>query len=241
MPDWSFVLLLSAAAFAGSLVSGLAGFAFSAVAGAILLHVMPPVEAVPLMMACSLPVQCAAMLSCSRRAPWRASLLLIGGGLVGVIPAVWLLQRIDTGPFRIAFGLLVACYAAYMLLRPAAHPRPRSKRQDMLIGLGGGLIGGLTAMPGALPTIWCDMRGVPKHEQRACVQPFIVTMQVFALILLMSQNGLSSKILIDATLSVPALAAGTAAGLMLYTRLKDLTFRRVVLGTLLFSGLTLVF
>src|SRR5258707_2201419 len=45
-------LLLSSAVFAGAFVSSLAGFAFSAVAGGILLHVLPPIEALPLMMAC---------------------------------------------------------------------------------------------------------------------------------------------------------------------------------------------
>jgi hypothetical protein len=37
-------LLLSVAVFSGSFVSGLAGFAFSAVAGGILLHVLQPIE-----------------------------------------------------------------------------------------------------------------------------------------------------------------------------------------------------
>jgi hypothetical protein len=27
-------------------------------------------------------------------------------------------------------------------------------------------ISGLTAMPGALPTIWCDLNGVPNAQQR---------------------------------------------------------------------------
>ena len=47
-------MVLSAGVFAGALVSGAAGFAFSAVAGAMLLHVLPPLEAVPLMMICSI-------------------------------------------------------------------------------------------------------------------------------------------------------------------------------------------
>ena len=48
-------LIVSAGIFAGAVVSGLVGFAFSAVAGAFLLHVLPPTDAVPLMMACSRP------------------------------------------------------------------------------------------------------------------------------------------------------------------------------------------
>ena len=50
-------LIVGLGLFAGAVVSGLMGFAFSAVAGAILLHVLPPSEAVPLMMACSTVTQ----------------------------------------------------------------------------------------------------------------------------------------------------------------------------------------
>ena len=51
MPDVTTLMLLSVAVFAGAFVSGLSGFAFSAVAGAILLRVFQPLEAVPPMMA----------------------------------------------------------------------------------------------------------------------------------------------------------------------------------------------
>ena len=46
MPDLATNVLLSVAVFAGAFVSGLAGFAFSAVAGAILLRIFQPLEAV---------------------------------------------------------------------------------------------------------------------------------------------------------------------------------------------------
>jgi len=52
-PDIASYFLLCAAVFAVAFVSGLAGFAFSAVAGGIILHMLEPLEAVPLMMACS--------------------------------------------------------------------------------------------------------------------------------------------------------------------------------------------
>jgi hypothetical protein len=50
VPDLATNVLLSVAAFAGAFVSSLAGFAFSAVAGAILLRVFQPMEAVPLLL-----------------------------------------------------------------------------------------------------------------------------------------------------------------------------------------------
>ena len=59
-------LLLVLGVFAGAVVSGFCGFAFSAVAGAILLHALPPSEAVPLMMMCSVLVQSVCLVSLRR-------------------------------------------------------------------------------------------------------------------------------------------------------------------------------
>src|SRR5215475_3611480 len=118
MADVTSFLLLSVAVFLGAFVSGLAGFAFSAVAGAILLHVRLPMEAVPLMMACSVGVQATNLWALRHSIQWKQSLVLVLGGLLGVPIAVWLLQVADTRTFREGFGLFVAIYAGYMLFRP---------------------------------------------------------------------------------------------------------------------------
>jgi uncharacterized protein len=241
MPDLGSFLLLSLAVFSGAFVSGLAGFAFSAVAGGILLHVLEPIEAVPLMMSCSIGVQAASLWAMRQSIRWRQSMILIVSGLLGVPIALWLLHAADTRMFREGFGLLVACYAAYMLFRPATRG-VRSTRPGVgaLVGFGGGLVGGLTAMPGALPTIWCDLRGVQKEEQRALVQPFIAMMQTFALAMMVIRQDLSSKVVLDLVLSLPALLAGSALGIFAFRRVNDIVFRRVILSVLLVSGLLLL-
>jgi uncharacterized membrane protein YfcA len=157
------------------------------------------------------------------------------------VRGTFLLQRVDTWLFRVGFGVFIAGYSAYMLLRTAAARRPCTGGVigEGLVGFGGGLIGGLTAMPGALPTIWCDLHGLPKGEQRGVVQPFILMMQLVALALLLPRVAWSSGMLFDLAVSIPALAAGTAVGVMLFGRVNDSVFRRVVLTTLLVSGLTL--
>jgi uncharacterized membrane protein YfcA len=232
--------LMAFAVFAGAVVSGFTGFAFSAVAGAILLHVAPPGEAVPLMMICSVIVQSINLVSLRRHIDWRGSAMLIIGGLFGLPPALYLLLHADAGVFRICFGIFLATYAGYMLFRPAARRWKHAVglRYEGAIGFAGGLVGGLTAMPGVAPTIWCDLRGIPKDRQRGLVQPYITAMQIAALGLLAARHGLSRVMLGHILLSLPVLAAGAFVGLMLFGRVNDGLFRRVLLGVLLLSGLT---
>jgi uncharacterized protein len=243
MPDLTTDLLLSAAVFAGAFVSGLAGFAFSAVAGAVLLRIFQPLEAVPLMMACSIGVQGANLWALRRNIQWGSSLILIAGGALGIPIAIYLLQNTNTYVLRTGFGIIVSLYAAYMLFRPALARASGTAGRHLiaLIGFGGGLIGGLTAMPGAVPTIWCDMRGMPKGDQRGLVQPFIAIMQLFALALLLGHHSLSTKVVVDLAISLPALLAGTLLGIVAFRNINEVGFRRTILVVLLFSGISLAF
>ncbi|MGJ5048889.1 sulfite exporter TauE/SafE family protein [Bradyrhizobium oligotrophicum] len=234
-------LLLSAAVFFGAFVSGLAGFAFSAVAGAILLHSLQPLEAVPLMMACSVGVQATNLWALRSSIRWKDSFVLILGGLLGVPLALWLLHNADARVFQQVFGATIAIYAGYMLFKPALGSlQPMNRGRTAIVGFGGGLIGGLTAMPGALPTIWCEMHGLPKTEQRGVVQPFIAAIQLASLAAMLARQDLSSKVIIDLALSIPALFAGTALGILAFRRINDALFRKMILGILLLSGVLLV-
>ena len=232
--------LLAVATFIGAVVSGVAGFAFSAAAGAFLLHGIAPQEAVPLMMACSIGVQAASLLWLRQVMRWRDSCKFIIGGIVGVVPALYLLTHLDATLFRIGFGVFLSSYAAYMLLRPrmAMLQRATAVIYDGAVGFAGGLIGGLTAMPGAAPIIWCDLRGLPKEQQRGVVQPFIAAMQLASMVLLSGSGQLSTDIIGDLAVAAPAVAVGTALGIYMFGKVDEVSFRRIVLGALLVSGIS---
>ena len=242
LPDLLPWAVVSVGIFAGAIVSGLVGFAFSAVAGSILLHLLSPAEAIPLMMACSTVTQVISLVALRATVKWNGNLLLISSGMVGVFPALYLLRHVDTETFRLGFGIFLALYAGFMLLQPTAARRgaePGYVRQ-VAVGFGGGLIGGLTAMPGALPTMWCDLRGLPKERQRAIVQPYITTLQIFALAVMGSRGGLSRDLALQLVLYLPALAVGAWLGIAIFRKIDHLLFRRLVLVLLLVSGLLFI-
>ena len=85
------------------------------------------------------------------------------------------------------------------------------------------------------------MRGISKRGQRGLVQPFIAVMQIYAIILLFGQQGFSSKTALDLAVSVPAMFAGTALGIIAFRHVNELVFRKIILVLLLLSGRALVF
>jgi uncharacterized protein len=240
--DGSLMALLSAM-FLGGFVSGISGFAFSAVAGAILLQVYPPAFAVPLMMACALVAQLYGLLSLRGSMKWREALPLIVGGAVGIPIGLYALQSTDAHTFRMGFGAFLAVYAAYMLFWPATFVTRKSEGDvaTSAIGFAGGVVGGLTAFPGALPTIWCDLRGFPKDVKRGMTQPYIALMQFLGIFLVCLQGDLSAEFLSKFLWSLPAVVAGSVLGLALFGKVNDLMFRRIVLAALLMSGLAMLY
>jgi uncharacterized protein len=82
---------------------------------------------------------------------------------------------------------------------------------------------------------------VPKERQRGLVQPFILGMQVLALVTLVCMPGAIHRDLVkDVLLSLPALAAGTFVGIRLFGRVDEARFRRAVLLLLLVSGALMI-
>jgi uncharacterized protein len=226
--------------FIGAMAAGLAGFAFSAIAGALIFHWLDPIEAVPLLLACSITTQLFSISRLWQAIRWRECLPYLLGGFAGIPLGAKLLEGFSPRLFALGFGLFLVCYSVYMLLRPGLVCRSGGRLAEMAAGFAGGITGGATAFPGAIPTIWCSLRGLSKLEQRGIVQPFILVMQVATLIYFSRLGLLVSSTLPIFLCCVPAVIAGTWLGLHLFNRVDDARFKQLVLLFLLVSGATLM-
>jgi uncharacterized protein len=226
------------AVFLGGIVSGFAGFAFSAVAGAILLQCLDPMVAIPLMMACTVVSQATTLILLRRRLEWRETISMTVSGAVGLPIGLCLLAFAEPRIVRIGFGVFLAIYAVCMLMKPSFPvARPFAGLVTRcVVGFGGGVIGGVTAMPGALPVMWCELRAIPKEQQRAIVQPFILCMQVLGLALLAFSFHVHRELGTKILEVLPALAIGIAIGFFLYTKINEAGFHRLILLLLMLSG-----
>ena len=171
------------AVFAASTVSSIAGFAFSALCGALLFHLMDtPVYVVHVMIVCSIAIQMLSVAKLWRTIDWRCLAVFLIGGLLGVPAGVYLLLHLPTTTYRTVIGSLLIIYGSYLLLRPTARSLRLGPVSDVCAGFLGGITGGLAGFPGAFVTIWCGLKGWDKAHQRGVYQPFILSMQPVTLI-----------------------------------------------------------
>jgi uncharacterized membrane protein YfcA len=233
------------AVLAASAVSSIAGFAFSALCGAVLFHMLDSrVYAVQVMTVASIAIQSLSVLALWRSIDWRSLPVYLAGGVIGVPAGVWLLLNLDAGAYREAIGCLLIAYGGYLLMRHRSHSIRTGPAADACAGFLGGITGGLAAFPGAAVTIWCSLKGWDKARQRGVYQPFILFMQPVTLIAisLMQPPSLQTTAPLEwkTLIFVPAALLGTWLGLNIFKRLSDRQFELAVCGLLILSGVGLV-
>jgi uncharacterized membrane protein YfcA len=135
--------------------------------------------------------------------------------------------------------VLLVIYSVYGLVRPALKPVPGNVAIDAGIGFFNGLLGGLTGLGGIIVTVWCQLRGWPKDVQRAVFQPVILAAGVVSAISFAFAGVVTAETVKLYLLGLPALAAGLWLGFMLYGKLDETAFRKMVLWLLLLAGLSL--
>lgn len=239
----SFYLLLVAGAAAGGLINGLAGFGTALLALGFWLQIMPPVQAVSMVVFMSVVsgLQGVWIVRHSILSqPVRLARFVIPG-LIGIPMGVAALSVLDPTIIKLTIAGIMILYGGFFSLRKAL---PKLERPtpvvDAGVGFIGGVLGGAASLSGALPTMWCAMRPWTKSETRAVLQPYnVIVLAVTAVIL--AFNGAytwNSMKLIAFALPVTLLSA--QVGIMLFKHLNDDLFRRLIIALMFLSGFILL-
>jgi uncharacterized protein len=244
MPQHSgYSLAIMIALVFSACVSSVVGFAFSAIAGASLYHlVKSPVEAVNIMLWCSIAIQLYSVIILWKHIKWIRVFPFLAGGLITVVPFCWLVLHISTDRYLLVIGIFIGSYGIYRFFqKPSAVSLGKRKCLviDFITGAFGGITGPFAAFPGAAIAIWCCMRGWDKIEQRSTFQPYILIMQIVTLLILTSMSGGSNLNLSYSLFAIPVLF-GCYIGLMLFKRLSNQQFSKLLAIFLLVSGISMI-
>lgn len=171
---------------------------------------------------------------------WRLA-PFVAGGLLGLPLGLALLPRLDVPLFRALLGALLVTWCPLMLLAPRLPRIVRGGRLgDAASGLAGGVMGGLGGFTGAMPTLWCTLRGFDKDTQRAVIQNFNLAMLSVTFAAYLWQGIATREMLPSLALVLPAMLVPALIGMRVYIGISELAFRRIVLLLLTASGVALL-
>ena len=238
--DSATLALLLAGAAAGGFINGLAGFGTALFALGFWLQAMPPAEAVAL--AASLSVLSGVQgVWVVRRAvvPLRLAQFLLPA-LIGLPVGVALLQIVDSTVLKVLVGVLLLTYGGWFSLREIPRLTVQSSWWDRLVGFLGGVLGGMAGLSGALPMLWCVLRGWPKAQTRAVLQPFNVAVLAIAVLGYALLGELDRSFAIKLLIALPITLIAAQCGIALFARLSDARYTRLLVVLMLLSGVSLL-
>jgi uncharacterized membrane protein YfcA len=239
--DLHQIVLVLLGALAGGLVNGLTGFGTGITAMGIWLYAISPPVAASLVIICSVVSQAQTLPMIWRAIEWSRVLPFLVPGLLGVPIGTWLLPQIDPRAFKVGVGLFLVGYAGYVLARRAHAASAFGGRiADGVVGFGGGLLGGLTGLSGVFPIVWTDIRGWSKEQRRGVLQAFNISILSVALLVHAMSGLLNRHVALATAAALPGTIVGAWLGSLLYRRLGDRGFQKVVMALLFVSGLVLI-
>jgi uncharacterized membrane protein YfcA len=235
------VVLVLLGALAGGTVNGLTGFGTGLTAMGLWLYAISPTTAASLVIICSVVSQFQTLPMIWRTIRWERVLPLVVPGVLGVPIGTWLLPHIEPRFFKIGVGSFLIVYSAYVLARKVEINSAWGGRiTDGVVGFGGGVLGGLTGFSGVLPIVWTDVRGWAKEQRRGVVQAFNLSILSLALVSHAISGLLTRQVALVAAIALPGTILGAWLGSLIYRRLADRGYQRVVMMLLLLSGLALI-
>ena len=235
------IVIVFVGALAGGLVNGLTGFGTALTVLGIWLYAIPPTVAATLVILCSVMSQLQTLPMIWRTIRWEYVLAFVVPGLVGVPIGTYLLPHIDPRLFKIGIGVFLVSYTGYVLMRRAQMKITwGGEAADCVVGFAGGILGGIAGLSGVLPVVWTDARGWTKEHRRGVVQIFNMAILSLALVSHAVSGFLTREVAVAAIAALPGTIGGAWLGALIYRRIADRNYSRVIMTLLLISGVILI-
>ena len=237
------IVMVALGSFAGGFINGLAGFGTALFALGFFLSVMPPLEAVAVVVVLSVTsgFQGLWIVRHTMRSFAGRLLRFLVPGLIGIPLGLAALSFLDASTLRLVIAGFLLLYGGYFSLRRSLPKfETHTPVADATVGFLGGILGGAASLSGALPTMWCSMRPWPKAETRAVLQPFNVGILGTTAVLLWAKGAYESHTVLYLAIAIPISFIGALLGIFVFQRLSDDLFRRLLIAMCLLSGLILL-
>lgn len=224
---------------AASFVMGLAGFGIGLVSLAFLPFLMPPATAVVLMTLYAFVFALGVFVQLRRDVAPAAIGDLVMGTVAGMPLGVWVLATLPAATLNRLIGLMLL--AAVALEWRGLYPeRLPGRGWGLGAGVLAGMIGGAVGTPGPPVILYAATQGWSPRTTKANLQAFFAVNQAVILAGYWWAGLLTREVWrLAAVFALPAIV-GLVGGVILFDRIDQVRFRRIVFALLLASGTVLL-
>ncbi|MDO9525148.1 MAG: sulfite exporter TauE/SafE family protein [Gemmobacter sp.] len=216
--------VLALAVTLAGLVRGFAGFGSGLVYMPIAGAVLPPAQAVAVLVLIDLIGPMANVPGALRNGAGREVLILVGGMLVGVPLGIWALLALSPESFRWGTSLLGLTTVAALALGWQWRG-PRGPRVTAAVGCVSGIVGGATALPGPPVILYYMASPLPVAQIRANMTLFLVLVDVMLTAMLALAGQLSVPLAMLSALLLVPFTLGNLVGSRLFHPDRVATYR----------------
>ena len=229
---WEATGLALGMIFLAGLLRGFTGFGFSLAAVPLLSLIMPPAQAVPVVLLLQSAVGVAGLQASMRIADWRSVRTLALGAAAVTPVGTWGLAHLPAAPVRLMIAAVVLAGAA-VLARGFRMRVALAGPGLLLFGMASGLFNGLAGLSGPPVIAFYLASPVTSSVARASMTVFFLAASLPALASLALLGLLDRSSVAGAVLGLPAVLVGSWLGTLLYRNSADRRYRPVALALLL--------
>lgn len=165
----------------------------------------------------------------------------MGGLVVGTVIGVCLLTSVKADILKPIVGIILIVVVSLMFFAPHfAVAKDHEKYLGPIVGLFGGILGGLAALPGPFVFVYILALGFSKDRFVQYSSMFLVVAATLMTVTLRGFGALGWADLVGSTLAVVPILVGMKLGTGLRALLSPPLFRKIILAVVMLSGLHMV-
>lgn len=219
--------------FLGGVVQGLLGFGFRLITLPILLIVLAPKVAVPVLVLLS-PIMALLLLTqCWRAVQPKAILRLGAGAFLGIPLGIGLLLILSASTIRILVGIFILAVAILLF---TGHTKKFSRKAEIPTGFVSGVLNGSVGLSGPPIALLYVNQEMPKKEFRADILFYFFIVGSITALLFAFAGLITKEVLSYAFRLTPMLVLGILIGNWQQARFSDKRFRSIALVVISIAG-----
>lgn len=232
-------LFLAIVSFLAGFIQGLSGFGSVLLSLPLLVFLLDVKTAIPLVALYGLALSVFLMVQLREYWDWKKLYPLCLSSVPGAPLGVWLLNRMDAQVIQWIVGGFLIVYALFTLFfRPAM--RVTGAGWAYVSGFLAGCLGGAISASGPPVIVYTSLQPWSKDQIKVTLQGFFVISGV-VVVLSQTLGGLvTGTVLWYFLVTLPLLLAGTWTGSLLYGRIREEGYRKILLTLLALLGLFMI-